>query len=429
MPIRSSVPETPRYRLAEKAARRFLCMLAPESFPIDPLDIIERLPTVTCWAYTDASSLLGLADPLHLRQQHADARTLYIREGEYYIIVYEDTLVRSHERVRFTLAHEIGHILLGHFTDFDSTCLSRNGGLNEKAYRVLEQEADCFAGELLAPTAFFRHTDITRDQLRLLCGLSDAAANTRMLMIAAERQENDDTVESELYHALYPAWSQKEKSIYQRLLTLPPLIQKKYAGIIRICGSCGAYIQLPDALYCPYCGKRYQKNDATSGHLPLTVTANAVCPACRNEELGENDRYCRICGQPVRNRCLAENKPLPAYCRYCPDCGSVTAMNASLREAERRQDFMTRVPPKEDMIPYPDSAYLLDTALRKGYLTLYAALLLSRIYLTDDNNIRVITPTEPEKKDIIRHSGILLSIADQFEKKHPMLEVACIHEI
>jgi predicted secreted protein len=51
---------------------------------------------------------------------------------------------------RFTLAHELGHILLGHETSFDET-IGFAGRYGPNSRPVEEQAADTFASELLAP--------------------------------------------------------------------------------------------------------------------------------------------------------------------------------------------------------------------------------------------------------------------------------------
>ena len=52
----------------------------------------------------------------------------------------------GHCRKRFTLAHEIGHILLGHMP-----AQLANGSIIEARYGWQEAEANCFASELLMP--------------------------------------------------------------------------------------------------------------------------------------------------------------------------------------------------------------------------------------------------------------------------------------
>lgn len=56
----------------------------------------------------------------------------------------------SEQRKRFTIAHEIGHFLLGHEIDYQV-----NSNVIERP-RDQEREADQFAGELLMPFDFLR---------------------------------------------------------------------------------------------------------------------------------------------------------------------------------------------------------------------------------------------------------------------------------
>ena len=55
-------------------------------------------------------------------------------------------------RIRWTLAHELGHIVLNHFDEFEDTRLSQTG-LTEEEYGVLDVEANVFASELLCSPA------------------------------------------------------------------------------------------------------------------------------------------------------------------------------------------------------------------------------------------------------------------------------------
>lgn len=118
-------------------------------------------------------------DPLFIDKEEADAKTQHLRGQAYYLIVYDDRIeLESHQRVRWTLAHEIGHIVLGHLVSFEATALCR-GSLTEKEYKVLEREADTFAVNLLAPmTIINRLPSIrTKTDFMALCDLSGEASN------------------------------------------------------------------------------------------------------------------------------------------------------------------------------------------------------------------------------------------------------------
>jgi Zn-dependent peptidase ImmA (M78 family) len=56
----------------------------------------------------------------------------------------------SPQRQNFTIAHELGHYLLGHLENPNYDALYR-GPITEQNEKYLEQEANCFAANLLVP--------------------------------------------------------------------------------------------------------------------------------------------------------------------------------------------------------------------------------------------------------------------------------------
>ena len=117
--------------------------------PIDPWKVAEALPNVHICKWTVLRDNCGNSDPLFIDKEGADAKTQHLRGHTDYLVVY-DNRVENYQRVRWTIAHEIGHIVLGHLVSFDSTALCRRT-LTETEYKVLEREADTFAVNLLAP--------------------------------------------------------------------------------------------------------------------------------------------------------------------------------------------------------------------------------------------------------------------------------------
>jgi Zn-dependent peptidase ImmA (M78 family) len=86
-------------------------------------------------------------DFLKIKSNKIDATTIYHHKYDNYITIYDENI--RYERRKFTFAHELGHIILNHFKDYNDVLQARN--MSDELYRILEKEADFFAAEFLAP--------------------------------------------------------------------------------------------------------------------------------------------------------------------------------------------------------------------------------------------------------------------------------------
>lgn len=103
-------------------------------------------------------------------------------------IVFYDETIRPHTRKRFTVAHELGHIVLGHVRHDSVACRSGvtlwNMG-NQSEPSPEETAANIFASRLLAPACVLHALDVhTAGEIASLCGLSNAAAEARAKRMA-----------------------------------------------------------------------------------------------------------------------------------------------------------------------------------------------------------------------------------------------------
>lgn len=124
-------------------------------------------------------------------------------------IIYEDSDPKG--RIRFTLAHELGHILLGHelvagFGHYRKINTGRP---------VCEQQADEFAARLLAPACVLWALEATTtEKIAAVCGISRTAAEYRAKRMAVLQSRNkflSHPLEQQVYTAFLP-WIEKQKS-------------------------------------------------------------------------------------------------------------------------------------------------------------------------------------------------------------------------
>lgn len=92
----------------------------------------------------------------------------------------------SRERQRFTVAHELGHILLGHVGEYELVNREPSRGDNP-----IEQAANVFASRLLAPACVLWALDArTPEQIAALCQISHQSAAFRAERMAVLYQRN-----------------------------------------------------------------------------------------------------------------------------------------------------------------------------------------------------------------------------------------------
>lgn len=149
-------------RRAEEAAYRLLA----EDFclPASPLEFLRRRKDVVIQTYADAAESLGMTEEQFERKfGRADAFTLCqdTAAGKRYIVSYRSG--GNPARLRFTLAHELGHIILAH---------AASGAAEEK-------EADHFASCFLCPSPVLK-TEPEPAELARRCYVSLAAANNSL---------------------------------------------------------------------------------------------------------------------------------------------------------------------------------------------------------------------------------------------------------
>ena len=105
--------------------------------------------------------------------ESGDSGSCTVVDGTPYIFVSQNC---SEQRKRFTIAHELGHILLSHVGKY--RLVNREPSPNDN---IIEQEANVFASRLLAPACVLWGCKVkTAEEIAKLCDISNQAATFRM---------------------------------------------------------------------------------------------------------------------------------------------------------------------------------------------------------------------------------------------------------
>lgn len=147
------------YKTARNASWQCLSDYKVDSLPVKVSEIAKQAGIV----------ILKNSDVNELEEGQSGLTTW--QDGKFYI-VYRD--IEPSYRCRFTIAHELGHIFLGHvMTD---TPMYRTFAINDDN----ESAANIFARDLLAPACVLHELGITtKEEIAKLCNISPTSAGFR----------------------------------------------------------------------------------------------------------------------------------------------------------------------------------------------------------------------------------------------------------
>lgn len=322
--LSSRIPNQPRRYCTISIAQKFILEQKINSLPVDPFELAKKnnIPIISASEYArimNCSFQHVLKDII----KSNDGTAKYINGHQF--ILYNEK-VASKGRIKWTIMHELAHIQLGHLTDFKETQIQRTG-LNDDQYKVLEDEADLFASQVLAPPIILEAFKINSAiRLKTLCGLSEKAAGYRY----------------------------NDYLIRQKRRRFPSLLEIKIEMIFhdfihkKRCVTCGHSFIIENAKYCPVCGKkRIYWGDGKMKYKDIEFSDYGkvkICLRCQNESVfleNKEFQYCKICGAHLVNKCAGQyehDRDGEMYCtvtpcddvipdgnaRFCVKCGSPT---------------------------------------------------------------------------------------------------------
>ena len=294
-----------RYKYCIDKAIDFLLENEINSFPFGCDIIIKR----NKWARLKYSELAKIKNVTirDISESFGSDDGYTIFNGRNYTIAYNDKKTYRDEpipkRIYFTKLHEIAHIYLNHFREFNETILTRSN-ISSFQYDILEKEANTFAGFVIAPSIIIKHLKMNQYEVSSYFGITDTAARTNISYSKRDCNCITDEQERKLLNLF-------GKSMYKKT-----------------CLNCKNKFTLENAKYCPICGaKNILWGDGNMKYTQIELNEKhkaRVCPECQNENTNIEGDYCQICGTHIVNKCTNPNcdVTLDGSSRFCPFCGS-----------------------------------------------------------------------------------------------------------
>ncbi len=142
--------------------------------------------------------------------------------GQKWIVIYDDT--KPTVVSRFTLAHELGHIFLGHHLAYIKYAEIRQFHKIPKS----EQQADTFAQRLLCPACILWGLNLhTPTEISQYCRVSTDVANIRAKRMESLYQKNKfltNKLEQELYQNFLPYLKNQKGESHENSRSIYPCI-------------------------------------------------------------------------------------------------------------------------------------------------------------------------------------------------------------
>ena len=169
-----------RYNYIHKLVNEIYIKHKIHSFPIDINNIICSIKTyrIKILSYSTVMEKYKLTEEeVSCMLTSEDGCSVTNRDK--HVIYYNDLGKFPYGRIRWTIAHELGHILCGHFRN-NKTKVSQRELLTDEEYGLMESEANYFASLLLAHPEVLAKINVNNSyEIETFCELStEASKNT-----------------------------------------------------------------------------------------------------------------------------------------------------------------------------------------------------------------------------------------------------------
>jgi len=437
---KKEIPRSPRNDLVAELAYKLLVRIGADKLPIDLDDILAEYPKIKLIKFTDYKKHVGVV-PAHFdfdrinaridkdndaepdpakHKDHLEAFTLLSEKTNVYYIYYDDR-IRNEPRVRWSICHELGHILTGHLADYELTTTNFTN-ISDKQVGALEIEAHMFASELLAPSPIMHiiRNKLTIEQISLLCDISIEAAQKKKWRMQEKKYSSyieNHQMMLNFSHFIFDAvyWG-SVYSVFHKRIELHPRLTDGLRKECRVCPSCHAFVHSGMYSRCQYCGQELETMTQYSRRRILNIREPNLegviypffedglgwqalfCPRCKSFSFTSDDKVCPVCQTPLYNYCLVDkgcfhHHNFSVECRKCPYCGGEASYS------ELYEGFIgCQIPPPsryQSFLRYDEWGYVRFLLLRKlgsqNGMRLYAILSESVVYTDYDTYVLVFT--------------------------------------
>lgn len=163
----SSMPD---YFTATNKAYEILSQVYPFSLETDIFKVLNLFPNIAIRTYTDWAKKFGLSFEETLEYLSSEHGFTIRDRANHFQISYNDK--KDFPTIKFTLAHELGHIVMNHTKDDD----------------IARKEASCFARNLLCPIPVIDELNIkTISDLTSVFGVGELMAEISLKHFESDR--------------------------------------------------------------------------------------------------------------------------------------------------------------------------------------------------------------------------------------------------
>lgn len=185
-----------RYNYINRLVLRVYASMPHISFPVNPLEIINQYVNCRYLSYQKFAEINGctIDEVIEACKSKSGCSNYDIANDRYLILCNEST--EDHNtpgRQRWTMLHEIGHILCGHHKQSAAEMLSEND-ITASANKEFEAEADYFAATVSAPFPLFERMGVKSVAgVQSIFGLSAEASMYRWTQYLSWKKDHRKT--------------------------------------------------------------------------------------------------------------------------------------------------------------------------------------------------------------------------------------------